>query len=255
MTENCGTGVLDSPETIIDAQGIYHRDLNAIIREKAAQGAGKLHLVNVHGQRYIATDLPGEVEIEIDGTPGNDLGAFMDGPRIVVNGNVQDGCGNTMNSGEIVVRGRSGDILGMSMRGGAIFVRENAGYRCAIHMKEYHDRKPLLVIGGTAQDFFAEYMAGGIAILLGLTGIPHQARFIGTGMHGGVVYIRGTVEPYQLGKEVGSSEPDAEDMVIIEAAVRSYAKHFDADADDIMRTPFVKLTPVSSRPYGKLYTY
>jgi glutamate synthase domain-containing protein 3 len=255
MTQQTVAGVSDIPEIIIDAKGVYHRDLNAIVREKASVGNAKLHLVNVNGQRYIATDLPGKVEIEIDGTPGNDLGAFMDGPRIIVNGNVQDGCGNTMNSGEIVVRGRAGDILGMSMRGGAIYVRENAGYRCAIHMKEYHDRKPLLVIGGTAQDFFAEYMAGGIAILLGLTGIPHQGRFIGTGMHGGVIYIRGNVEPYQLGKEVGASAPDAADMAVIESAVRSYAAHFNVDADEILRTPFVKLTPVSSRPYGKLYTY
>ena len=40
----------------------------------------------------------------------------MDGPRIVVHGNAQDGCGNTMNGGEIVVHGRAGDITALSAR-------------------------------------------------------------------------------------------------------------------------------------------
>jgi len=240
---------------VLDATGIYYRDLNATLREKLAGGETKFQLNNICGQRYIATDLPGNIDISIDGTPGQDLGAFMDGPHIVVNGNVQDGCGNTMNSGEIVVHGRAGDILGMSMRGGAIYVRDNAGYRCAIHMKEYQDRKPLLVIGGTAQDFFGEYMAGGIAILLGLTGIPHQARFIGTGMHGGVIFVRGSVEPYQLGKEVGVLEPTAEDLATIRKAVESYCTHFNGNPEEILNAKFMKLAPVSSRPYGKMYTY
>lgn len=242
-------------EKVLDTTGIYYRDLNASLRDLVSEGITRIKLQNVCGQRYLATDLPGPIDMEIEGTPGNDLGAFMDGPRIVVRGNVQEGCGNTMNDGEIVVHGRAGDILGMSMRGGSIFVRDNCGYRGAIHMKEYGDKKPTLVIGGTAQDFFGEYMAGGVAILLGLTGIPHQARFIGTGMHGGVIYIRGKVEQYQLGREVGILEPTADDLGVIEKAVSKYAEYFDASADEILSAPFIKLSPVSSRPYGRLYTY
>jgi len=49
-------------------------------------------------------------------------------------------------------------------------------------------------------------MAGGVMVMLGLTlnsKREHKANFIGTGMHGGVIYLRGTVKPYQLGKEIG----------------------------------------------------
>jgi glutamate synthase domain-containing protein 3 len=234
---------------------MHYRELNASLRTIAASGCNSLKLANVCGQRFIASDLPSGVGIEIAGTPGNDLAAFMDGARIVVHGNVQDGCGNTMNSGEIVVHGRAGDIVGMSMRGGSIYIRDDIGYRGAIHMKEYEDRKPMLVVGGTAQDFFGEYMAGGISVLLGLTGIPHMARFIGTGMHGGVIYIRGTVETHQLGAEVAILEPAADDMATIKKAVSGYAGHFGKSAKEIMSAKFIKLAPVSSRPYGALYTY
>src|SRR3990172_2746335 len=138
--------VSESGVTRIDARGLDYRELNARLREVAANGAQKIELCNVYGQRYIGTDLDRPVEIEIFGTPGNDLGAFMDGPRIIVRGNAQDGGGNTLNSGEIIIHGHAGDIAGFSMRGGRIFVRENVGYRVGIHMKEYGEKRHLLVI-------------------------------------------------------------------------------------------------------------
>ena len=230
----------------IDATGVHYRELNASLREAALNGARKIELYNVYGQRYIGTDLDKPVEIEIFGTPGNDLGAFMNGPRIIVHGNAQDGCGNTMNEGEIIVHGHAGDIIGLSARGGKIFVREDVGYRAGIHMKEYQGKKPVLVIGGTAQDFLGEYMAGGILILLGLNlgeGEYHKARFIGTGMHGGVIYLRGNVEDYQLGKEVGVAELEDNDHQILQQFVGEFAAHFGYDAEEILKHKFIKAVP------------
>jgi glutamate synthase domain-containing protein 3 len=242
----------------IDASGVYYRDLNATLREAASDSVGRIELYNVHGQRYIGTDLDKPVELEIFGTPGNDLGAFMNGPRIMVHGNAQDGCGNTMNEGEIIIHGHAGDIIGLSARGGKIFVREDVGYRAGIHMKEYKDKKPVLVIGGTAQDFVGEYMAGGILILLGLTlreGEQHKARFIGTGMHGGIIYLRGGVEDYQLGKEVGVAELAEEDYQVLRQYVGEFAAHFGYEAEEILQHKFIKLFPRWLRPYGRLYAY
>jgi len=242
----------------IDAQGILTRELNMRLREIVANGTRKIELRNVYGQRYIGTDLDKPVEIEIFGTPGNDLGAFMDGPSIIVHGNAQDGCGNTMNSGEIIVHGHAGDITGLAARGGKIFVREGVGYRAGIHMKEYGDKKPVLVVGGTAQDFLGEYMAGGILILLGLSlkrGENHRANYIGTGMHGGVIYLRGNVSDFQLGKEIGVAELDEKDNLNLKQFVGEFASHFDCDAKEILKDKFIKLFPLYLRPYGRLYAY
>jgi glutamate synthase domain-containing protein 3 len=242
----------------IDAQGILTRELNTRLREAASNGAQRIKLRNVYGQRYIGTDLGKPVEIEIFGTPGNDLGAFMDGPRIIVHGNAQDGCGNTMNDGEIIVHGHAGDIAGLSARGGKIFVRDGVGYRAGIHMKEYGDKKPVLVIGGTAQDFLGEYMAGGILILLGLNlkeGEVHGANYIGTGMHGGVIYLKGHVNDFQLGKEIGVAELGENDCQSLEKYVSEFASHFGYDAKEILKHKFIKLFPLYLRPYGRLYAY
>ena len=242
----------------IDASGVYYRKLNAQLRELVGNGVKKLELHNVYGQRYIGTDLDKPVEIDILGTPGNDLGAFMDGPRITVYGNAQDGSGNTMNSGHIIVHGHAGDITGLSARGGDIFIRDDVGYRAGIHMKEYQDKRPKLVIGGTAQDFLGEYMAGGILILLGLNlkdGEHHRANFIGTGMHGGIIYLRGSVEEHQLGREVGVAELEEDDWKTLSELAGQFAAHFSYNTEEILNHKFSKLFPRWLRPYGRLYAY
>jgi len=257
MTENTYRDV-NQKNVKIDAAGILNGKLNLRLRELVASGTQKIELLNVCGQRYIGTSLLKPVEIDVFGTPGNDLGAFMDGPMINVFGNAQDGCGNTMNEGEIVVHGHAGDIVGLSARGGKIFIRDDVGYRAGIHMKEYHGKKPKLVVGGTAQDFAGEYMAGGILVLLGLNlkdGERHKTNYIGTGMHGGVIYLRGDVESYQLGREVGTARLDSEDYRALRELVFEFASHFDCDAEEILKHRFIKLFPLYLRPYGRLYTF
>jgi glutamate synthase domain-containing protein 3 len=243
--------------TRVNALGMTTRELNCKLREIVAGGSERIELHNMCGQRYIGTDL-GAVQLDIYGTPGNDLGAFMDEATITVHGNAQDGCGNTMNAGKIIIHGNAGDTLGLSARGGKIFVKGNVGYRTGIHMKEYHEQKPVMVIGGTAQDFFGEYMAGGILVLLGLNlreGKHQKANFIGTGMHGGVIYVRGKVEHSQLGKELGTANLNEEDYNTLGEIVNEFAGYFRQDAQEILKCKFTKLYPLYLRPYGRLYAY
>lgn len=243
----------------IDADGLFYKDMNKLIREYIlAHNIEKVKITNVYGQRYIGTNVPRPIKIDVYGTPGNDLGAFMNGSTVEIFGNAQDGCGNTMNNGEIIIHGNAGDILGISARGGEIYVKGNVGYRVGIHMKEYKEKKPALVIGGTAQDFLGEYMSGGVLILLGLglkENEKHKATFIGTGMHGGIMYISGKLDQNQLGKEVGELELDDNDKKLLSSYIGKFASHFGYNADEIMKRDFVKLYPKSLRPYGKLYAY
>jgi glutamate synthase domain-containing protein 3 len=181
---------------------------------------------------------------------------FMDGPTIEVFGNAQDGVGNTMNSGKVVVHGSAGDVLGYGMRGGRVFIKGDVGYRVGIHMKAYEDLRPIMVAGGKARDFFGEYMAGGLLILLGMDSRlegPLVGGYLGTGMHGGTIYIRGEVEPWQCGKEVGVFEADEADMAELTPVLKEYCEDLGLDLDEVLSQPFTKLTPVSHRPYGKLY--
>jgi glutamate synthase domain-containing protein 3 len=241
----------------IDARGVHYRELNARIRASIASGESDFVLDNVEGQRYIGAGLGRGVNITIDGIPGNDLAAFMNGASITVSGNAQDGVGNTMNAGRVVIHGSAGDILGHSMRGGRIFVRGSVGYRTGIHMKAYAERLPAVVIGGRAGDYLGEYMAGGVIVVLGLhgNGTSPVREYVGTGMHGGAIYIRGPVEDYQLGREVGIEPPGESDWTLVGEILRDFCTDLKLDGRDFRPDEFVKLAPKSTRPYGTLYAY
>ena len=248
----------DNGHVHIDARELHYRELNAMVKQAALDGARHLEIENVYGQRYIGSGVRRPVHIDIHGVPGNDLGAFMDGPEIVVHRNAQDGVGNTMNSGSIVVHGRAGDIVAMGMRGGSIYIKGGVGYRAAIHMKEYMKHRPVLIIGGSCQDFLGEYMAGGMVVVLGLDREPGQgleARHVGTGMHGGAIYLRGRIDPHNLGKGVEPSEPGEEELSRLRDLVGRFCGYFGGDPEEIMSQGFVKLAPLSRRPYGNLYAY
>lgn len=241
----------------IDAEGLYYKELNSLLREVVQNGGlEKIEVHNVCGQRYLGTDLDTNIQIDVYGTPGNDLGAFMSGPKLAIYGNAQDGSGNTMNDGQIVVHGHAGDLTGHSMRGGKIFIKDYVGYRVGIHMKQYQRKVPTIVIGETAGDFLAEYMAGGVILVLGLNLKDCQkcsARFVGTGMHGGVIYERGEI----LDPEEGTKTMPVgkRDMAIIEGLVKEYCSHFGGDPKQILSGKFKKILPISKRPYEKLYSH
>ena len=246
----------------IDATDLETRELNDWLRDLMISGVRKVNIRNVYGQRYIGTRLysPQRIRMEINifGTPGNDLASFLYGHKITVHGNAQDGVGNTMDAGEIIVNGRAGDVLGFSMRGGEIYVRDGCGYRTALHMKEYEDKRPVLVVGGSSQDFLGEYMAGGIVIALDLHGQSHKANFIGTGMHGGVIYLRGSVETSQVDGQVSVSPADEADIAILDRYISRFVEHFpeiEKSKEDILNSQFVRLSPKSKRPYCDLYAY
>lgn len=241
----------------IDAQGMYYRDLNVKVREAVAAGTDKIELNNVNGQYFIGDGINKPVTITINGVPGNDLAAFMNGATIIVKENAQDNIGNTMNAGKVIVHGHAGDVLGYGMRGGRIHIRKDVGYRVGIHMKSYQENRPVLIAGGKAGDFFGEYMAGGVLILLGMyTDEPDKAKhgyLFGTGMHGGVIYVRGGVDESRLAKEVGVFDLDADDMNALSGYIREYCDDFKLDADEVLQERFVKILPRSKRPYGNMY--
>lgn len=248
---------LEKNVAIVDAKGMYYQQLNMLIRKLSLDGVKTINVYNVYGQRYIGTGLKTPLDIKIYGVPGNDLGAFVDGQRIFVYGNVQDGCGNTMNDGLIVVHGDVGDIDGYAMRGGKIFVKGNAGFRVGVHMKEYGGKKPIIVIGGRAGDFLGEYMAGGIILVLGLNGeewsYKQSMKFVGVGMHGGTIYIRGEIK--HVGKEAKIAEVNECDLHLIRDLVREFFTYFNLgiSINEVMADKFVKIVPVSARPYERLY--
>ena len=240
--------------TIINAKGKSYTCLN-----KEIAGVTSARIEHCEGQRFLC-DGTSDKQIEITGVPGNALGAYLNGTEITVFGNAQDAVGDTMNDGKIVIYGSVGDAAGYAMRGGAIYVEKDAGYRAGIHMKEYGDKKPVLVIGGTAGSFLGEYQAGGIIAVLNL---PQEEKtesdrnvvgyFCGTGMHGGEIYLRTKTPPEDLPMQVRCELASKKDVQNIREYIAEYCRLFKKDEAQVLSSPFYVLRPDSANPYKRLY--
>ena len=235
---------------LINAKGMSFSELNDAIR---ASGES-CKITGCMGQRFIASGMNG-VKIEIDGVPGNALGAYLGGADITVNGNAQDAIGDTMNAGTIVVHGNAGDAAGYAMRGGAIYVRDSAGYRAGIHMKEYKDKKPVIVIGGRTGSFLGEYQAGGLIIVLGLNidGKPVVGNFPCTGMHGGKMILGGDTSRVKFPDQVRVSRVSGSELSDAAEHIRTYCELFGKDAEEMLQKEYTVVVPDSKNPYRQMY--
>lgn len=234
----------------ISANNLDFKELN----ERVKNTADDVCINGCCGQRFIGSGLHGR-KLTINGTPGNALGAYLDGGIINVNGNAQDAVGDTMNDGKIIIHGSAGDALGYAMRGGAIFVRGDAGYRTGIHMKEYKDKKPSIVIGGKVGSFLGEYLAGGLIVVLGIgaNDVP-VGNFTGTGMHGGSIFIRTDKELTGLPEQVTADIASKDDISEIKELLIEFAGHFGLDDNTLAKDRFYILKPNAKNPYKQLYT-
>ncbi|MBM4237668.1 MAG: hypothetical protein FJ151_04200 [Euryarchaeota archaeon] len=259
MTVN---GILQGDTAIIradkrDSLGhpMDYRTLNLLIRKLLATECRRIVIEGALGQRYIgSTSSRPDVRIEVYGTPGNNLGAFLDGSTIEVFGNAQDMTGNTMNSGKIIVHGNAWDVTGLAARGGTILVKGNSGYRVGIHMKEFAGTKPVVVIGGTAKDYLGEYMAGGIILVLRL-GMDDRSPLgsnIGVGMHGGRIIVRGKVSTQQIGLGAAMEAVGPEDVPHLEVLADEFEEAFDLEVPRKW-SDYTRVSPTGHRPFHGHY--
>lgn len=235
---------------LLNVSGLDCKTVNTRLRSLG----GECTIQGCCGQRFIASGMS-DCKITIDGIPGNALGSYLNGATITVNSNAQDAVGDTMNDGTIIIHGNIGDTAGYAMRGGKIYVRGNAGYRAGVHMKEYMDKIPVMMIGGVAGSFLGEYQAGGIIIVLGLN--ANGKRIVGnfpcTGMHGGKLFLRGDCRDLGFPGQANARLAEPEDMEIIGGCIAEYCSIFNQDIEEILDSPFTVVTPDSKNPYKQMY--
>lgn len=150
-------------------------------------GAETVHvrILGSSGQRVGSMGFPNTV-IEVMGPASDDVGWLNGGAEIIIHGNAANGTANAMAQGQIRIAGSIG-ARGMTM------TKRNPRFA-----------PPELWVLGSVGDYFAEFMAGGIAVICGLEAQVPQ-NVLGyrpcVGMVGGKIYFRG---PHQ-----GFSQTDA----------------------------------------------
>lgn len=240
----------------IDAKDLHYTPLNQQIRKAVREGATAITIRNIMGQRFIADGLKGDVSLALHGVAGGDLGMFMSGPDITLYGNADHAPGNTMDAGTIVIHGNAGDAVAHSMRGGKIFVRDTIGYRGGIHMKQYLDKCPVLVIGGSARSFLGEYMAGGLILVLRRSpDSMNDERGIGSGIHGGEIFIRGEIDDNCVGVGTKKDPCTSKEIARITPLIHEFTTKFGIDTEPFLKSEYTRISPASARPFASKYTW
>ena len=188
----------------ISAQGLSFAEINEMISKAYHNGEGRIEFSDLYGQRYIGIGFTRKAnstfKVCLEGFPGNCLANLNDGLDYEIFGNVADDVADTMHSGSLIIHGSARDVLGQALQGGSILVRGSVGNRAAIQMREYQDNKPFIVIGESADDYLGEYMAGGVVCVLNRSDSKNPVgNYVGTGMVGGRIYIRGKISDSTVG--------------------------------------------------------
>ena len=150
----------------------------------------------------------------IDGDIGAQLGSYMKGGRITVEGNTRSWSGISMENGEIIINGDCGWAVGQTMTGGKITVKGNAGEdagKCMTGGK--------IIVNGNAGKGAGSYMKGGIVEIKGNAGEcagnylasgeiivdGDCSEKLGNNMHGGRITVKGNAG-ISAGEEMNGGE-------------------------------------------------
>jgi len=196
---------------------IESRVLEERIQEAVNQGSREIEIRalghhGIGGRLWKAGDE--SVRITVTGPPGQRIGSMgFPNTLIEIMGNVSDDAGWLNAGADIVVHGHAGNGTANAMAQGRISVAGNIGAR-GMTMTKHNPRfdPPELWVLGSVGDYFAEFMAGGVAVICG-----HEPQdpenILGyrpcVGMVGGKVLFRG---PHR-----GYSRADAKQVPISEA--------------------------------------
>ena len=139
-----------------------------------------MRVMGTSGQRLGSMGFPNTM-LDVIGPASDDVGWLNAGAQITVRGNATNGVGNAMAQGKIFIAGDIG-ARGMTM------TKHNPRFE-----------PPELWVLGSVGDSFAEFMAGGIAVICG-HGKESEPNILGyrpcAGMVGGKIFFRGRHQGY-----------------------------------------------------------
>ncbi len=188
-----------------DGARLESRILEERIQRAVRQGYSKIE-VDAMGQHGIGGRLwftPGRrVKVDVYGQAGQRLGA-MGSPytAIEMHGPASDDVGWLNAGSKIIVHGDATNGVANAMAQGRIYIAGNIGAR-GMTMTKHNPRfdPPELWVLGGAGDSFAEFMAGGTAVICGLGQGSRSGSILGyrpcVGMVGGRIFFRGTQKEF-----------------------------------------------------------
>ncbi len=218
---------------IVDSQRVPSKELEEQIQAAVKSGERQLHII-ADGQHGIGGRLwptPDEKQLIVDGTSGQRVGSMgMMGTKITINGSCSDDVGWLNCGAEITVLGDVSNGAHNAGAQGKLYVQGGGGARCDT-MTKFNPRFAPLESWyfRDVGDSFAEFKAGGIAVVCGIN--PRHPSSVlgyrpGVGMVGGTIYFRGTADDYSA-KDTRLEDLNDQDWEWLTKNMQPYLKAID----------------------------
>ena len=183
-------------------------------------------------------DVQKPIAVNFSGVAGQSFGAFLaKGVAFNLAGEANDYVGKSLSGGTIVISPRStcqegpdsfrpeenviaGNVVAYGATSGAVFINGQAGERFGIR-----NSGATLVVEGVG-DHGCEYMTGGVAVILGPTGVNFAA-----GMTGGVAYVYDETGDFDLNCNL-----DSVDLAMVEPGSEDESRLRDLLSEHVHRT-------------------
>ncbi len=205
----------------------------------------------------------GTIDITLTGSAGQSFGAFLPpGVTLRLFGDANDYVAKGLSGGRVIVRPDraarldnpanviAGNVIGYGATGGEIFIRGRVGERFFVRNSGASG-----VVEGLG-DHGAEYMTGGILVVIGTTG-----RNFGAGMSGGTAYVLDLDErqlnaPAVESGQLTLSPLDDDDAATVLGLLRDHAEHTGSrPAEELLRDPAAtrdRFTRILPRDYARV---
>lgn len=235
----------------IRGQRVSSKELDEKIQSAVRAGKRSLKIVadGQHGigGRLWPSDKP--VKIRVTGAPGQRLGGMgMPGTEIVVEGSVSDDVGWINTGATITVLGDVANGAHNAGAQGLLYVQGGGGARCDT-LTKYNPRFAPIQSWyfRDVGDSFAEFKAGGIAVVCGVEP-RNPSNILGyrpcVGMVGGTIYFRGAAQ--------GVSEKDARIAELTDADWEWLQEHMKPFLKAVDRSSFYKTLTRSRDEWRKI---
>ena len=230
---NSGTTNVVTIKGKVSGKRVSSKILEAQIQHSVQEGARELHII-ADGQHGIGGRIwpRGEaIKITVEGPVGQRCGSMgMSGTEILVKNSVSDDVGWINCGAKITVLGDVTNGAWNAAAQGTLYVQGGGGARCDT-MTKHNPRfePPQSWYFRNVGDSFAEFKAGGIAVVCGVNPRNHE-NILGyrpcVGMVGGTIYFRGPIQGYSE-KDVNLLDLTGQDWEWLKTNMKPYLEAID----------------------------
>ncbi len=244
----------------VNGRRLSSKALEEEIQKAVSNGARYLQIIadgqhGIGGRIFLRNE---KIKIVVEGPIGQRLGSMgMFGTEIIAKGSVSDDVGWLNCGAKITVLGDVSNGAFNAAAQGILYVQGGGGARCDT-MTKYNPRfePPQSWYFRDVGDSFAEFKAGGIAVVCGVN--PRNPKNIlgyrpCVGMVGGLIYFRGQIEGYSE-RDVKLLELSEQDWLWLKANLRKFLCEIDRESyyEELTRSisdwyKLVPLTPAERR--------